>query len=106
MRNDDNDGGYACIKTEWEVSVLSSHYYCGPKTALKKSITRDRERGETSNKIITGREDDSRGNFSLVLFLSILEQWRKIFNVLNIPQTLSLSHNFYFSFRNSELIDS
>lgn len=56
------------------------------KTALKKSITRERERGETSNKIITGREDDSRGKFSLVLFLSVLEHWRKIFNVLNIPK--------------------
>ena len=70
------------------------------------SIMRERERGETSHKIITVREDDSRGKFSLGLFLSVLEQWRKIFNVLNMSQILSLSHQFYFYFRNLELIDS
>ena len=85
------------VSRQWEVYVLSSPYYCGPKIALKKSITRERERGETSNKIVTGREDDSRGKFSLVLFLSILEQWRKISNVVNIPKlchfpTTSTSH--------------
>ena len=70
------------------------------------SITREREKGETRNKIITMREDDSRGKFSLGLFLSVLEQWRKIFNVLNMSQILSLSHQFYFYFRNLDLIDS
>ena len=43
------------------------------------SIMRERERGENSTKIMTAREDDPRGNASLVLFLSVLEQWRKIY---------------------------
>ena len=70
------------------------------------SIMRERERGENSTKIMTAREDDPRGNASLVLFLSVLEQWRKIVNVLNMSQILSLSHQFYFYFRYLELVDS
>lgn len=34
----DNEGGYTFVRVEdiYEISVLSSQYYCEPKTAVKK----------------------------------------------------------------------
>ena len=39
----DNRGGRACVQAGavWEISVPSSHFYCKPKTALKKLSSSD-----------------------------------------------------------------
>ena len=39
----DNRGGHACVQAGavWEISVPSSHFYCKPKTALKKLSASD-----------------------------------------------------------------
>ena len=39
----DNGGGDASVRADgiWEISVLSSQFYCKPKTALKNCLSKD-----------------------------------------------------------------